>query len=125
MRFIQSGSKWEELAGYSRAVVDGQWVFISGTVGQDFASGTFPTTAREQAQRAMATIADTLKDAGCTLRDVVRVRVYVPDRNDVVAVSEVLRESFDTHRPTNTTVCSPLPVEAAKVEIEVTAHKRS
>jgi len=125
MQFIQSGSKWEELAAYSRAVVDGEWVFISGTVGQDFASGTFPATAREQTRCAMATIASTLAQAGCTLHDVVRVRVYVPDRQDVLAVSEVLRESFDTHRPANTTVCTPLAVENAKVEIEVTARKRS
>jgi len=122
MQFIQSGSKWEALAAYSRAVIDGDWVFISGTVGQDFASGTFPATAREQAQRAMTTIADTLTEAGCTLNDVVRVRVFVPDRNDVVAVSTVLREVFDTHRPANTTICSPLPVPEAKVEIEVTAR---
>jgi len=122
MQFIQTGSQWEELAGYSRAVIDGDWVFISGTVGQDFASGTFPATAREQTQRAMTTIMETLAEAKCTLNDVVRVRVFVPNRDDVVAVSMVLREVFGTHRPANTTICTPLPVPGAKVEIEVTAR---
>lgn len=124
LRFIQSGSKWEELAGYSRAVVDGDWVFVSGTVGQDFKTGVIPPTAREQAQLALTTIATALAEADASLTDVVRVRVYIPDRGDVVDVSTVLRERFGSHRPTNTTVCSPLAVEGAKVEIEVTARRR-
>lgn len=124
LRFIQSGSQWEELAGYSRAVIDGDWVFVSGTVGQDFRTGVMPSGAREQAEQALTTIAAALSEAGAALTDVVRVRVYVPDRADVVAVSTALRQRFGSHRPTNTTICSPLAVEGAKVEIEVTAHRR-
>ena len=79
-RFIQSGSRWEELAGYSRAVVDGDWIMVSGTIGQDFATGEFPPTAGAQCELALDTIAAALAEAQSDLGDVVRVRVYVPDR---------------------------------------------
>jgi len=121
--FIQSGSRWEELAGYSRAVVDGEWVFVSGTVGQDFATGEFPPTAQEQCELALDTIETALSQARSSLADVVRVHVYVPDRGDVIAVSEVLRRRFGANRPANTTLCSALAVEGAKVELEVTARR--
>lgn len=123
-RFIQSGSRWEELAGYSRAVVDGDWIMVSGTIGQDFATGEFPPTADAQCELALDTIAAALAEAQSDLGDVVRVRVYVPDRADVVAVSHVLRRRFDANRPANTTVCCALAVESAKVELEVTARRR-
>ena len=121
-RFISSGSPYEELAGYSRAVVDGDWVFVSGTVGQDFATMTMPETAAGQAEQALDTIEAALAQAGAAPADVVRVRVYVPDRGDVVAVSGVIKRRLGAARPANTTVCCPLAVEGAKVEIEVTAR---
>lgn len=123
--FIQSGSRWEELAGYSRAVVDGDWVFVSGTLGQDFATGEFPATAEQQCEVALDTIAQALSQARSGLADVVRVRVYVPDRGDVIAVSTVLKRRLGDNRPANTTLCCPLAVEGAKVEIEVTARHRA
>lgn len=122
--FIQSGSRWEELAGYSRAVADGDWVFVSGTLGQDFASGEFPPTAEQQCELALDTIERALSQARAGLADVVRVRVYVPDRGDVIAVSGVLKRRFGSNRPANTTLCSALAVEGAKVELEVTARRR-
>ena len=121
-RFISSGSPYEELAGYSRAVVDGDWVFVSGTVGQDFATMRMPESAESQAEQALDTIAGALDAAGASLMDVVRVRVYVPDRDDVIAVSGVIKRRLGAARPANTTVCCPLAVEGAKVEIEVTAR---
>lgn len=124
-RYIQSGSRWEELAGYSRAVVDGEWIFVSGTLGQDFATGQFPATARQQCEVALDTIETALSQAEASLADVVRVRVYLPDRGDVVAVSEVLKRRFGATRPTNTTVCCGLAVEGARVELEVTARRRA
>ncbi|RDI26064.1 enamine deaminase RidA (YjgF/YER057c/UK114 family) [Pseudacidovorax intermedius] len=124
-RFIQSGSRWEELAGYARAVVDGRWVFVSGTVGQDFRTGRFPEGAEAQAELALDTIGSALAEAGAGFDDVVRVRVYVPDRGDVVAVSQALRRRLGDNRPANTTVCSPLAVEGARVEIEVTARRNA
>ena len=122
--FIQSGSRWEELAGYSRAVVDGDWIFVSGTIGQDFASGAFPATAEQQCELALDIIEGALAQAQASLADVVRVRVYVPDRGDVIAVSGVLKRRLGDNRPANTTLCSPLAVDGAKVEIEVTARRR-
>ena len=121
-RFISSGSPYEELAGYSRAVVDGDWVFVSGTVGQDFATMRMPESAESQAEQALDTIAGALDAAGASLMDVVRVRVYVPDRDDVIAVSGAIKRRLGAARPANTTVCCPLAVEGAKVEIEVTAR---
>jgi len=122
-QFVQGGSRWEELAGYSRAVIDGEWVFVSGTIGQDFETGTFPDSAERQSELALDTIESALAQARSSLADVVRVRVYVPDRHDVIAVSQVLRRRLGANRPANTTVCSPLAVEGAKVEIEVTARR--
>ena len=121
-RFISSGSPWEELAGYSRAVVDGDWVFVSGTVGQDFATLAMADSAGAQAEQALDSIERALAQAGATLADVLRVRVFVPQRDDVVAVSAVLKRRLGAARPANTTVCCPLAVDGARVEIEVTAR---
>lgn len=124
-RFINSGSPYEELAGYSRAVVDGKWVFVSGTLGQDFATGKFAEGAAAQTEQALATIETALAQVPATLEDIVRVRVYVPQRSDVMAVSQVLKRRLGHARATNTTVCCPLTVEEALVEVEVTARLRA
>ena len=121
-RFITTGSPWETLAGYSRAVVDGGWIFVSGTVGADLATGRLARGAKAQAEKSIDNIEAALKDAGGTLTDVVRVRVYVPRRRDVVAVSEVIKRRIGPARAANTTVCAPLAVAGAWVEIEVTAR---
>jgi len=123
-RFIQSGSRWEELAGYSRAVVDGRWIMVSGTIGQDFTTGELPPEAEAQCELALDVIEAALAEAQSDLGDVVRVRVYVPDRDDVIAISHVLRRRLGANRPANTTVCCALAVEGAKVELEVTARRR-
>jgi enamine deaminase RidA (YjgF/YER057c/UK114 family) len=120
-KFVSSGSPWEALAGYSRAVVDGRWVFVSGTVGYDVRTGSWPETAAAQATAALDIIERALGEGGAALRDVVGVRVYVPDRADVAAVSGVVKDRLGAARPANTTVCAPLAVAEAKVEIEVTA----
>jgi enamine deaminase RidA (YjgF/YER057c/UK114 family) len=124
-RFISSGSPWEAMAGYSRAVVDGEWIFVSGTVGFDFRRGVMAKGATAQAETAFDPIARARAEAGASLRDVVRVRVYVPDRGDVAAVSAVVKARLGEARPANTTICAPLPVEEARVEIEVTARLRA
>ena len=121
-RFITTGSPWETLAGYSRAVVDGGWIFVSGTVGADLATGRLARGAKAQAEKSIDNIEAALQDAGGTLMDVVRVKVYVPRRRDVVAVSEVIKRRIGPARAANTTVCAPLAVAGAWVEIEVTAR---
>ena len=121
-RFITTGSPWETLAGYSRAVVDGGWIFVSGTVGADLATGRLARGAKAQAEKSIDNIEAALQDAGGTLMDVVRVKVYVPRRRDVEAVSEVIKRRIGPARAANTTVCAPLAVAGAWVEIEVTAR---
>jgi enamine deaminase RidA (YjgF/YER057c/UK114 family) len=122
-QFISTGSEWERLAGYSRAVVDGNEVFVSGTVGFDRLTGTFPDGAAAQAETAIDTIVWALNEAGAQVLDIVRVRVFIPDRADVPAVSQVVARRLGPARAANTTICSALPVAEAKVEIEVTARK--
>ena len=124
-RFISSGSPYEDLAGYSRAVVEGEWIFVSGTLGQNFATMSMPESAAAQAEQALDTIEAALAQVPAGLMDVLRVRVYVPDRGDVVAVSGVIKRRLGAARATNTTVCCALAVEGAKVEIEVTAKRGS
>jgi enamine deaminase RidA (YjgF/YER057c/UK114 family) len=79
---ISSGSRFETLAGYSRAVVDGEWIFVSGTAGYDIKNNTISEDATEQARQSLAVIAEALAKADAALSDIVRVRVYVADRAD-------------------------------------------
>lgn len=125
-RHISSGSPWEALAGYSRAVVQtlpgGDWIFVAGTLGMDDpASGRLADGAEAQTQRALDIVERALAQAQARLDDVVRVVAYVPDRGDIAAVSAVLKERLGAARPANTTVCCPLAVDGAKVELEITA----
>ena len=121
---IGFGTRTEELAAYSRAVVDDDWIFVSGTVGFDPESGALPESAGDQAENAFRTISAALSRAGATFDDVVRTRVYLTRKQDVGAVAAVLKKHFDAIRPANTTVICELPVEGAFVEIEVTARLR-
>lgn len=122
---ISSGSKFEGLAGYSRAVVDGEWIFVSGTAGYDFLDHSISDDAAEQTRQSLKTIAAAPGKAGATLKDVVRVRVYVADRADVMVVSKVLGETFSDPRPTNTTIVCGFAMPEMKVELEVTALRRA
>ena len=122
---IYSGSPFEELAGYSRALVDGNWVFVSGTAGHDPAIGGFAPEAEAQARRSLAIIAGALAEADANISDIVSVRVYLASRDDVMAVSRVLGATFADPRPTNTTIICGFPVEEIKVEIEVIARRKA
>ncbi|KPP99481.1 MAG: putative translation initiation inhibitor, yjgF family [Rhodobacteraceae bacterium HLUCCA12] len=121
---ISSGSKFEELAGYSRAVVDGEWVFTSATSGADPETGAFAPDAEAQARHALDVIAATLAKAGAGWSDVVQVRCYLADRADVVPVSKLLGALFAEPRPTNTTILCAFPIEDIRVEFEMVARKR-
>lgn len=120
-RLISSGSPFEDVAGYSRAVVDEPWVFVAGTSG--FAEGTIAEGAGAQAEQAFKTIAAALEQAGASLADVVRVRVYLTDAADFETVAKVCGHHFKGIRPANTTVICGLVDPRMKVEIEVTARK--
>lgn len=123
-RLISTGSPFEKTAGYSRAVVDGDWCFVAGTTGYDYASMTMPETVEAQTRNCMATIAAALQEGGFTLADVVRARYYVTDRAFVQKVFPILGEHFGDIRPAATMVVCELNEPEMKIEIEVTALKR-
>ncbi len=120
---IYSGSKFEEIAGYARAVVDGRWVFVSGTSGHDPTTGEISDDPADQCRQSLIVIGAALAEAGSGFGDVVRVRVFVSEPAHVWPVSAVIKETFDTVRPTNTTVVTGFADPAMKVELEVTALK--
>jgi len=121
-RLISSGSPFEEVAGYSRAVADGKWVFVAGTSG--FANGEISDDVEAQAEQAFATIAAALKQAESSLADVVRVRVFVTEAAFFERLAPIFGKHFKGIRPANTTVVCGLVDPRMKVEIEVTARKQ-
>ncbi|MEX0627080.1 MAG: RidA family protein [Cucumibacter sp.] len=123
MRRISTGSAFEQKIGYSRAVVDGDMVYVSGTAGYDYRTMQMPAEVDEQARQALATIGKVLREAGASLRDVVRVRYYLADRADFDAVAGVAGEVFGKVKPAATMLIAGLVMPEMKVEIEVTARK--
>ena len=119
---ISSGSPFESRIGYSRAVVDGDMVYVSGTTGYDYTTMTMPEDAAAQARNALGTIAGALKQAGSGLEDVVRVRYYITDMAHYEALVEVAGETFGAMRPAATMVVCGLTTPEMKLEIEVTAR---
>lgn len=124
-RLISSGSPFEAESGYSRAVVDGEWIFVAGTTGFDYAQMTISEDPAEQARQAFRNIEAALAEAGATLGDVVRVRYYVPDAADWPAIVPVLGEVFGTIRPAATALICGLVDPRMRIEIEVTARRSS
>jgi enamine deaminase RidA (YjgF/YER057c/UK114 family) len=120
---ISSGSHFETDIGYSRAVVAGDWVLVSGTTGFDYATMTISDDVREQAAQCFKNIAAALAQAGASLDDVVRVNYILPDTADFEACWPVLREYLGIARPAATMVCAGLLDPRMKIEIEVTAWK--
>lgn len=121
-RLISSGSRFEEEIGYSRAVVDGDHVWVSGTTGYDYAAMTIAPGVVAQCEQAFANIAAALEQAGCTLDDVVRVLFIVPRREDWEPCWPVIRRHFGTARPASTLIHAGLQTDAMRIEIEVTAR---
>jgi enamine deaminase RidA (YjgF/YER057c/UK114 family) len=119
---ISSGSPFESKIGYSRAVVDGEMVYVSGTTGYDYKTMTMPEDAGAQARNALGTIAGALELAGASLRDVVRVRYYLTDMAWYDALVSVAGEHFADIRPAATMVVCGLTTPEMKIEIEVTAR---
>lgn len=122
-RLISTGSSFEDDFSYSRAVVQGDWCFVSGTTGYDYETMTMPAGAGDQAQNAMMTIARALAEAGFTLAHVVRTVIYLTDAEDHARIGPALRASLGDIRPANTTVVARLTRPEMKVEIEVTAFR--
>lgn len=123
-RLVSSGSLFEAQIGYSRAVVDGDWTFVSGTTGFDYAAMTLADGVIAQCDQALANIAAALADAGSSFDDVVRVHYILPDGRDFEACWPALRAAFGVARPAATMIIAQLLDPAMKIEIEVTAKRR-
>jgi enamine deaminase RidA (YjgF/YER057c/UK114 family) len=120
-RLISSGSSFERDIGYSRAVVCGDRVFVSGTTGFDYATMAISDDVAAQARQCIANIEAALREAGASLRDVVRVRYILPDASDFPATWPVLRAAFGENRPAATMFEAGLADPRMKIEIEVEA----
>ncbi|KAL2136718.1 hypothetical protein VTI74DRAFT_1759 [Chaetomium olivicolor] len=122
-KLISSGSTFESKIGYSRAVVSGDMVFVSGCTGYNYATGSISEDVAEQAEQCMVNIASALEQAGAAMADVVRVRYILPDRRDFEKTWPVLQKWFGDVRPAATMIQAGLLEDAMKIEIEVTAKR--
>jgi enamine deaminase RidA (YjgF/YER057c/UK114 family) len=123
-RLISSGSEFEERIGYSRAVVDGDWIHVSGTTGFDYGTMSIADDVVAQAEQCLANIAAALAEGGSSFTDVVRVRYLLPDRADFEPCWPVLRRAFGAARPAATMMVCGLIDLRVRIEIEVTARRR-
>lgn len=122
-QYISSGSTFEREIGYSRAVVDGDWIFVSGTTGFDYTSMTIPAGIVEQTEQCLRNIESALAQAGATMRDVVRVTYVVPDASEFPACWPTLRKYFGEVRPAAMMISAGLTDPRMRIEIEVTARR--
>jgi enamine deaminase RidA (YjgF/YER057c/UK114 family) len=124
-RHISSGSAFETDIGFSRAVADDEWVFVSGTTGFDYASMTIAEGIIEQTEQCLRNIQTALEQAGASLRDVVRVRYILPVASDFPQCWPTLRKYFGDVRPAATMISAALIDPRIRIEIEVTARRRA
>lgn len=124
-RLISSGSKFEAEIGFSRAVVDGDWIFVSGTTGFDYKTMTIADGVADQTEQCLRNIAAALADAGATMADVVRVHYILPHAEDFPQCYPALRRCFGDVRPAATMIEAGLIDRRILIEIEVTARRRA
>ncbi|HZF04457.1 MAG TPA: RidA family protein [Patescibacteria group bacterium] len=124
-RLISSGSSFEREIGYSRAIVDGEWVFVSGTTGFDYQSMTISDDLLEQTEQCLRNITSALEQAGGTLRDVVRVTYILPKAEDFPRCWPILRKYFGDVRPAATMISAGLADPRIRIEIEATARRQA
>jgi enamine deaminase RidA (YjgF/YER057c/UK114 family) len=122
-KLISSGSTFEKIAGFSRAVVDGDWVFVAGTTGYDYSTMTIAPDVVAQTRQTFRNIDQALAQAGCTLKDVVRVHYYLTDQAYFKQVAPIFGEFLGDARPAATAIVCRLVDDAIKIEIEVTARR--
>jgi enamine deaminase RidA (YjgF/YER057c/UK114 family) len=122
-RLISSGSTFEKDIGYSRAVVDGDWIFVSGTTGFDYQSMTISDDVAVQTEQCLRNIQSALEQAGASFRDVVRVTYVLPDAADFPACWPTLRRYFGEARPAAMMISAGLADPRMRIEIEVTARR--
>ena len=121
-RRISSGSSFEAVAGYSRAVVDGDYVHVSGTTGFDYAAMTINQDITAQTHQCFRNVTAALREADCTLDDVIRVRYYLTDAESFERLAPIFGEYFANARPAATAIICGLVDTRMKIEIEVTAR---
>ena len=119
---ISSGSPFEEMAGYARAVIDNGWVFVSGTAGYDINNKCYPPTVEKQAEMAFSIISEALNKAGTSLDNMVRIRVYVASQAEFERIKPIIKKYCELARPANTTILCDLVEPEMRVEFEVTAR---
>jgi enamine deaminase RidA (YjgF/YER057c/UK114 family) len=124
-RLISSGSSFEQQIGYSRAVVDGDWIFVSGTTGFDYSTMTLCEGVVAQCEQCFVNIEAALRQAGSSLRDVVRVHYILPDPREFEACWPVMQKYFGEVRPAATMFSAGLIDPRVRIEIEVTARKQT
>lgn len=122
-RSIFSGSTFEDTIGYARAVVDGEWVHVSGTTGFDYAAMSISGSVIEQATQCLTNIGTALAEADCTFADIVRVRYMLTDRANFEPCWPLLRSYFSEFPPAATMIVCGLADPRMLIEIEVTAHR--
>jgi enamine deaminase RidA (YjgF/YER057c/UK114 family) len=123
-RLIDSGSTFERDIGYSRAVVDGEWVFVSGTTGFDYRTMTVSDSLLEQTEQCLQNIEAALAAAGARLSDVVRVTYVLPNAAEFRECWPVLRKYFGEIRPAAMMISAGLADPRMRIEIEVTARRQ-
>jgi enamine deaminase RidA (YjgF/YER057c/UK114 family) len=123
-KLISSGSPFEATIGYSRAVADGDWVFVSGTTGYDYSTMKISDDVAEQADQCFRNISWALEQAGASLADVVRVTYVLPRGEDFETCWPVTRKYLGDVRPAAMMIEAKLLDPKMKIEIEVTAKKR-
>jgi enamine deaminase RidA (YjgF/YER057c/UK114 family) len=124
-RLIGSGSSFEREIGFSRAVVDGEWIFVSGTTGFDYRTMTISDTLTEQTEQCLRNIQSALEQAGASLADVVRVTYILPKGEDFPQCWPILRKYFGEVRPAATMISARLIDPRIQIEIEVTARRQA
>jgi enamine deaminase RidA (YjgF/YER057c/UK114 family) len=122
-KLISSGSRFEAEVGYSRAVVDGDFVFVSGCTGYDYATMTISDDVIAQCEQTFRNIEAALAQANAKLADVVRAQFILPNRADWPPCWPVIRRHFGDVRPASTMIVAGLADERMKIEIEVTAKR--
>lgn len=120
-RLISSGSTFEEQIGYSRAVVAGNMIFVSGTTGYNYDTMKISSDVVLQAEQCLKNIENALKEAGSSLADVVKVTYILPNTDDFQACWPVLKKYFGSIKPAATMISAGLADNQMKIEIEVTA----
>lgn len=124
-RLISSGSTFEQEIGYSRAVVEGDWVFVSGTTGFDYSKMTISDDLLEQAEQCFRNIGAALDEAGASMRDIVRVTYILPDAADFPRCWPIFRKYLGNVRPAAMMLAAGLSDPRMRIEIQVTARRGS